>query len=335
MAYIRTFIFLFSCILFSGCVSLHPEYSQRTDVEQFAAKMSREYHFDEAQLLTLFNHVRTNQKIIHAMTKPHEASPWYRYRPIFVTAQKVKEGARFWQQHARTLAYAEKQYGVPPQIIIAILGVETNYGKNQGADNALEALSTLAFSYPPRAHYFQSELTQYLLLTREIQIDPLRVKSSYAGALGQAQFMPSSYRDYAIGYLHAGRGDLFRNTDDAIISVANYFKLHGWEKGGIVAVRAHLRGKGYTSLPPHQKKPIFTLAQLAHYGVYSTQRLPSNLQAFLIKLQDLHANEYWLGFHNFYVIMRYNTSPLYAMAVYQLSQQIKKENQMLSLYKQR
>lgn len=285
-----TKLFCLTILLFlTGCAT---SYGQRPDVQQFIQQMSTKHNFDQKQLTQLFDQVKPDKRVIKAMTAPHEALPWYKYRPIFVTDKRAQAGAVFWHQHQKTLADAAKQYGVPPEIIVAIIGVETYYGQLQGSFSALTALSTLAFDYPPRAKYFRSELEQFLLLTRDEMLNPLTVHSSYAGALGQPQFMPSSYRQYAVDCDQDQKIDLFSNTDDIIASVANYFAAHGWQHGGLIALHAWNPNK----LPKHAK---------------------------LLTLQAKTGNENWYIFPNFSVIMRYNTSPLYAMAVYQLSQMIK------------
>lgn len=287
-------------LLLVGCTS---SYQQQPQVQQFIQEMVTEHNFNRDQLVSLFSQMQPNKKVIAAMTRPHESLPWYRYYPIFLTEDRANQGANFWRQHQQSLSYAEQHYGVPAAIIVAVLGVETRYGKTQGGYKAFDALSTLAFNYPPRKKYFQSELEQYLLLTRSIQLDPTTVMASYAGALGQPQFMPSSYRTYAVSYSNNGRPDLFHNSDDAIVSIANYLKSNGWQQDGLVAVPAQVLGK----------------------LKYAKQRNINPQKDFLIKLQAKNGPEYWLGFHNFHVIMSYNASPLYAMAVYQLSEWIKKD----------
>jgi membrane-bound lytic murein transglycosylase B len=313
--------------LLTGCATAN--YAGRSNAQQFIQQMADQQGFDRDQLTHLFSQVKPNKKIIRAISKPHETLPWPAYRAIFVTADRAQAGALFWRQHAPLLNYAAQKYGVAPEIIVAILGVETRYGQHAGSFSALEALSTLAFNYPPRAAYFRGELQQYLLLTRDLALDPLQLRSSYAGALGEPQFMPSSYRHYAISYNSDGHPNLFTNWDDVIVSVGNYFKANGWEKDGLVALPARLSGEHYSAILHHGYKPAFTLTQLAQAGVYPayaghlTSTLALKQTAGLLAL-PVHADtQHWLTFHNFYVITRYNTSPLYAMAVYQLSQLIK------------
>lgn len=315
----RFFLAFVISFLLSGCVAA---YQQRNDVQAFIQQMSVQHHFDQKQLTELFNQVKFNPHIISTMNAPHEGLPWYRYRVLFVTPERAKAGAEYWRDHAATLAAAEKKYGVPAQIIVAILGVETNYGRFQGTYRVLDSLATLAFDYPPRAPYFKGELEQYLLLTREIRLDPLAVKGSYAGAIGQPQFMPSSYRHYGIDSTGKGYSDLIHNSDDVIFSVANYFKGYGWQPGQPVAVPAKVTGQEFAPLVTAKTKK--TVAEFKNYGVSPTLALVTTAgSACLMPLDDSDGPEYWLAFQNFDVIMRYNTSPRYAMAVYQLGEAIK------------
>ncbi len=323
LPFLKRFLMTVLLITLTGCAT---NYAARPDVQQFIKQVSSKDKFSKMQLTELFSQIKPNQTIIHNMTTPHEAMPWYTYYPIFLQADRAQEGADFWHKHAATLAYAQKRYGVPPEIIVAILGVETRYGQRQGKYSAFDALSTLAFDYPPRSPYFKSELEHYLLLTREASFDPLSLKGSYAGALGAAQFMPSSYRHYAICYSGKGHSDLFNNADDAIVSIANYFAVHGWQAGGPVAVKAKIIGYRYTYLPAQNLNPQLTLGQFAHcYGIYPAKPYALQEKASLIVLANKTGVEDWLGFHNFYVITRYNTSKMYAMAVYQLSAWIRSD----------
>jgi membrane-bound lytic murein transglycosylase B len=285
--------FLFLTLWLTGCATTNPDYSQRPEVQNFIDEMVVRHHFNRSQLTNLFDQVTPRKIIIKSTSKPKESIEWYNYRPIFVTSQRAREGADFWRAHAKTLAEAQQRYGVPAEIIVAIIGVETRYGQHMGGHRVIDALSTLSFDYPRRARFFRSELENYLLLTRDVPtLNPATLRGSYAGAIGEPQFMPSSYRHYAVDSTGKGYSDLINNSDDAILSVANYFKGHGWITGGRVATSA-------------QQKCLAC--------------------AKLLVLQGKTGPEYWYCFHNFYVITRYNTSPLYAMAVYQLSEMIRKD----------
>lgn len=297
-------------------------YCQRPEVSQFIYQMSSEHHFTPQYLTQVFNQVEPKPQIIRIMTTPHEGLPWYRYRALFLTPLRAKQGSEFGHQHHSILAKAERYYGVPPSIILGILGVETNYGRTQGTYRVIDALSTLAFYYPPRAKYFRGELEQFLLLTRENSWNPLTIRGSYAGAIGQPQFMPTSYRELAIDSSSKGYSDLITNCDDTVMSVANYFKGKGWTKGGLVAVRATVKGQNYRKLAAKEKH---TLNELKNYGVFPQNPVHTHEKAYLMGLAGQQGTEYWLIFHNFDVIMRYNTSPRYAMVVYQLGEWIKRK----------
>lgn len=312
------YAFLCLCYTLTACSS---QYSNREDVQQFINKVSTKDNFDRHELAQLFNTVKTDPVVLKTMTRPSEAKPWASYRKIFLTQKKIVGGAEFWDQHADTLRRAEKQFGVPSRVMVAILGVETQYGQHQGNFKVFNTLSTLGFDYPPRAKYFRYELEQYLLLTRQQGFPVLQLEGSYAGALGEPQFMPSSYRDYAIDYSGDGKADLFNNSDDAIGSIGNYLQRKGWQRGQPITMRANVTGHAYTSLPS-TTKPTMTLKELARYGITPVKPMPENTKAIFMAFDNGNEIEYWLGFENFAVIMRYNTSRMYALAVDQLGVKI-------------
>jgi membrane-bound lytic murein transglycosylase B len=299
--------------------------TQRADVRAFIQEMQQKHGFDARSLTREFKQVRMRQKIIDAITRPAEAKPWHKYRPIFVTPSRIKEGVTFWNDHDRELRQAEKTYGVPPEIIVAIIGVETRYGRHTGGYRVMDSLSTLAFNYPKRAKFFRNELAEYLLLTREEGLDPLAVKGSYAGAMGKAQFISSSYRNFAVDFNHDGRRDLWNDSADAIGSVANYFKRHQWQPGQpvIFPVPKAENRPTYALLAEKGYKPHTPIRELAQKGILPPKGVDPATKAALIELDTRQGAEYWLGLDNFYVITRYNHSPLYAMAVYQLGQAIR------------
>jgi membrane-bound lytic murein transglycosylase B len=302
--------------------------AQRADVQAFINDMASKHGFDRQNLSRLFGQVELKQKIIDAITRPAESKPWFQYRPIFVTKTRIEEGVAFWNQHRAELERAEKEYGVPAEIIVAIIGVETRYGRHKGGYRVMDSLSTLAFEYPKRAKFFLSELEQYLLLAREEGLDPLSIKGSYAGAMGKAQFISSSYRNYAVDFDGDGKRDLWNNTADAIGSVANYFKRHRWQPGGKIASPALVGGNHIQVTVSKGYKPHSSVAELRKNGVTPRTRLDPEAQAALIELQNKNGREYWVGLNNFYVITRYNHSPLYAMAVYQLGQEILSQREL-------
>ncbi|MEH6587573.1 MAG: lytic murein transglycosylase B [Halioglobus sp.] len=281
--------------------------------------------FDRMELTAIFTEASRQESILTAMSRPAEKTKaWYEYREIFLNDKREKQGLEFYQEHMETLKRAEKETGVPAEIIVAIIGVETYYGRIAGSYRVIDALSTLAFDYPRRSEFFTKELKHYLILTRDQGMDPLELKGSYAGAMGYGQFMPSSYRSYAIDFDGDDKADIWNNPVDAIGSVANYFKAHGWTEDGQVIVPA----EPTADLPEEMMsrgrnlKPRFTVAEFAAAGLEPQAEVDPAAEAIGIEFELADSMEYWLGLHNFYVITRYNHSAMYAMSVYQLSQRI-------------
>lgn len=294
-------------------------------VDPFMKTMVQKHGFDAKEIQHIIAQAQYEPHIIESISRPYEKQSWDQYRQHFLKPERIKQGAIFLREHHDTLMRAEKEYGVPASLITAIIGVETNFGRYLGKYRVLDSLYTLSFYYPPRSPFFQSELEQFLLLTRENNIDPTTPMGSYAGAIGQPQFMPSSYRQYAVDYNNDGKKDLSNNTDDSIGSVANYFKEKGWHRGEAVAVPATVEGKAFLSLPENVMKPNYTIKTLSTYGVKPTSHLPPEEKAtFLPLVKNAPSEQYWLGLHNFYVITRYNHSINYAMAIYELSKAIEK-----------
>ncbi|MBL1320150.1 MAG: lytic murein transglycosylase B [Methylophaga sp.] len=291
---------------------------------QFINKMEQKHGFDADELTQLFAKVKVKDSILKAISRPAEKSkPWYDYRKIFIQEKRIKGGITFWQQHVEVLQRAEQQYGVPAEIIIAILGVETRYGGNVGSYRVVDALSTLAFRYPPRSKFFRSELENFLLLTREENMSILDPVGSYAGAMGLGQFMPSSYRAYAVDFDGDEKRDIWTNPDDAIGSIANYIKLHGWIVGESIAHRTELSSEVPTAFVEKGYKPTLSREQLAAAGV-SLKNVPyADDKIALISLTQEKGEEYWLVRQNFYSITRYNHSRMYAMTVKQLAELIR------------
>jgi len=264
-----------------------------------------------------------NQTVLDAIQRPWEARPWHEYYPIFLTSERIDAGVAFWREHRQTLEQAETTYQVPAQMIVAIIGVETFYGRHKGTYPVLDALYTLGFHYPPRSDFFSAELARFVQLSRQEGLSLTDTHGSYAGAMGWGQFIPSSYLAYAVDFDGDGRRDLLNNPVDAIGSVANYFHRHGWRAGEPVALRA--------TATPAQAAPWLSpdlewqppWSQLAADGIHTGRPLDADVPVKLFAFSQPEQDEYWLGLHNFYVITRYNRSPLYAMAVYQLAQAIK------------
>lgn len=296
------------------------DYAGSAQVDEFIAELSRDYGFASEQLVSLFQEAERKQAILDAISRPAErVKPWKEYRPIFITDARVARGVDFWRQHEAALARAEQEYGVPAQVIVAIIGVETFYGRNTGNYRVIDALSTLGFDYPPRAPFFRKELREFLLLAREEQVDPLSLTGSYAGAMGLPQFMPSSFRAYAVDFDADGHIDIWGNPTDAIGSVASYFKRHGWVAGAPVVSRAELDGAQAEQGLSAGLEPVKSLGELRSLGWKSADRLDDGTPVTAFRLEGEKGDEYWLGLPNFYVITRYNRSVMYAMAVHQLS----------------
>jgi membrane-bound lytic murein transglycosylase B len=282
--------------------------------------------FSETQINDFLAKAQYNQKVIDAISRPWEAKPWHQYRPRFLTEARLKAGLAFWQANEASLSRAAETFGVEPQMIVAIIGIETHYGKTMGSFPVRDALYTLGFYYPPRASFFLKELAELQQLEKDEQLDLATLKGSYAGAMGLGQFMPSSYRYYAVDFDGDGRRDLLGSVDDAIGSVANYFHQHGWQPGAPVAIRVMPR----TDISPDARlwdgKPLsMSVAEVLgkDLGLSDSRDLNAAQPAMLVKLEQENSNEYWLGLKNFYVITRYNRSPLYAMAAYEFSEQLK------------
>ncbi len=323
---IRRFISLLALfVLVNHATASTQLLSDSKAVRNFINEMVEQHAFNSNELQTVFDQANLHQSILDAISRPAESKPWYEYRPIFVTADRSKGGARFWQEHASALQKASNVYGVPEEIMVAIIGVETRYGRHTGRYPVLDALSTLAFAYPPRSSFFRKELKEYLLMTREEGLTPGKQMGSYAGAMGMPQFIPSSFRHYAVDFDNDGKRDLWTSPVDAIGSVGNYFKQHHWKPGQTIASPVKVHGSRYQALIDDDLKPRYSPQELMDNGVILPQGLAADLKGVLIKLESNNGPEYWVGWHNFYVISRYNHSALYSMAVYQLSEQIKQQ----------
>lgn len=308
---------LFCFISISTSVQADASFVSQPNVQAFIDEMVKKHHFQKTELIALFDSVKIRPKVMQSIKKPLEKKPWHTYQLMFVTEWRIRNGVEFWNKHREVLERAEKIYGVPASIIVATIGVETKYGRNTGEYPVIDALTNIAFSDSPRAAFFRSELEQFLLLTREQHVNPRSVTGSYAGAIGQPQFMPSSYRNYAVNFSGSGTIDLSHNVADIIGSVANYYKKHGWQTNQPVAIPASMTGGKFQVRFAKQKS--LSRSELIEYGVTPPTYSLTDQRYKIIELQNYYGNEYWLGFRNFDVIKRYNPSDLYAMAVYQLS----------------
>ncbi len=296
---------------------------QRQPIKGMIDELVTQHGFDRQQLQQLFAQVELKPGVVERITRPAEALPWYKYRNIFVKEKRIRQGVEFWNQHAGILARARREFGVPEEIIVAILGVETRYGRHRGGFRVMDSLTTLALDYPKRSKFFTRELKQFLLLARQENFNPLAIMGSYAGAMGKPQFIASSYHHYAIDFDGDGIRDLLDNTADAIGSVANYLKRHNWRPGQPIATRAFVNADKHHDWVKQGIKPKVSLAKARDYGVRWEGDLSLKHKAALIELEQPDGPEYWLGLNNFYVITRYNHSQLYAMAVYQLAEHIR------------
>jgi membrane-bound lytic murein transglycosylase B len=295
-------------------------------IPEFIDEMVAKHKFNRDELTNAFQHAELRQSVIDAINSPATAKPWVDYRAIFVNDNNVREGLEFWRMHARTLLRAERKYGVPESIIVALLGVETHFGQHMGKFRTLDALTTLAFDYPRRADFFRNELEQYLLLSRDQDFDLMAVDGSYAGAMGIPQFMPSSYLKYAVDFDHDGKIDILHDPIDAIGSVANYFKQFGWKRREPVTEQVTVSPDSCVGslLEPR------TVAAWKSAGVMPENRVAAGNSARLMDFDVADGKEFWLAFNNFDVITRYNNSDFYAMSVYQLSEALRKARRNLT-----
>ena len=305
-----------------------PNYADRPDVRLFIDEMVAGYGFDARALRRFFAKVRYQQSVVNAMSRPVMAPPkWYEYAPQFLSSARIDGGVAFWRANAATLERAENEFGVPAEIVVAIIGVETFYGRNAGSYRVADALTTLAFDYPRRAEYFRNELKQFLLQAREQKISPLAPKGSYAGAHGLPQFMPSSLRDYAVDYDGDGKIDLAGDVDDAIGSVANYLARHGWQTGDPVMERAAIEINRQEDVEGALDGGISdrrTLESWQREGI-SASGIPESFggeSVGVLMLEEEDEPSYWIVLNNWYVLTRYNRSRLYASAVWQLAQEV-------------
>jgi membrane-bound lytic murein transglycosylase B len=297
------------------------------ELEQFIQNFSAQNQYPQARLRKLFAQARIRSEILSATERPKEALPWYDYRKIFLTDDQRKRGAQFWTRNRDALARATERYGVPAEIIVAIIGIETQYGRNPGDFPVIDALTTLWLYYPPRADFFRHELEEFLLLTRELGVDPLSVKGSYAGALGMPQFISSSYRRYAVDFDNDGKRDLFKSAADAIGSVANFLQVHGWETGAPIFDEVELRGTRYFWIERLGLKPALSVGDLAEYGIVPRANPALDRRAALIALEGEMGPFYRLGYTNFHAITYYNRSKRYAMAVAELAGRLRRDHE--------
>ncbi|CAA0094592.1 Membrane-bound lytic murein transglycosylase B [Zhongshania aliphaticivorans] len=303
--------------------SAQADYSSHAGSAEFVKTMVEKHNFDKEWVQAILKQAEAKQSILDAMSRPAESvMTWERYRKIFIQDSRVTQGVQFWEEHRDELARAEKEYGVPASMIVGIIGVETRYGRNTGSYRVVDALATLGFDFPRRSKFFLGQLEEYMLMVREQGIEPFSLKGSYAGAMGFGQFIPSSYRAYAVDFDGDGKVDIVNSSVDAIGSVANYFKRHGWRYGEPVVSSAVIKEGVDQALFNTGLKPVKTVAQFRDAGITTKATLDAAQKATAMRLDGADGDEYWVGLKNFYVITRYNHSAMYAMAAYQLSQLI-------------
>ena len=323
MVKLSTLLMLTVSMFFSAMVSADT-YLKREEVDAYIDELIQQHQFSRQELEEVLKAAERRQDIIDLMRRPAERRlNWHEYSKIFLDEQRISGGVEFWRQNRASLERAQREYGVAPEVIVAIIGVETRYGRVTGRHRVVDALMTLAFDYPPRASFFRKELTQFLLLAREEGKSPLGLMGSYAGAMGYGQFIPSSFRNYAVDFDQDGVRDIWQNRVDAIGSVANYFSRHGWRGATevTVPVRVKVETEQLLAIANESLRPTHSVAEMAQMGVI-VDGLDPDAKVLLLRLAGGEKPEYWLGFDDFYVITRYNHSRLYAMAVYQLGQEI-------------
>jgi membrane-bound lytic murein transglycosylase B len=295
----------------------------RPEIVAFIKEVTQREGLKRKEVQRLLKEARPQPKIIDIMNRPIEkVAPWYEYREHFVNPERVSDGAQFWADHRESLERVAETYQVPPEYLVAILGVETRYGRITGHYRVLDALATLAFDYPPRHSYFAGELAQFMVLAKEKQLDPLTTTGSYAGAMGAPQFMPSAYRRYAVAAGNDERRDLWSDWDDILASVANYLHENGWKPGQPVLAETRIDPAATFHIEPHNLELNETVDTLGAHGVTVDAEVPADTPAVLILAEQPDGPSYRVGFHNFYVLTRYNTSARYAMAVHDLAQAI-------------
>ena len=317
----KLIILVFFCV--SGFAADHP------GTEDFVLRATTEFGLQETEVRELLAGAEYQQSIVDAISRPAEGKPWHEYRKIFLTDSRIRQGIEFWNENRELIATASDKFGVDEEVIVSIIGVETAYGRITGGYRTVQALVTQGFYYPQnlssdRSEFFSNELLQYMQLAVEEGLPADKVKGSYAGAMGMGQFMPSSYREYAVDLDADGKRDLWQSTPDVIGSVANYLHRHGWQANQPVVRRARASQGASFDMIKRSLKPTLSVAEWQEKGFTSSSELSPALPAAVMKLVEKDRNSYWLTFNNFYVITRYNRSPRYAMAVYELSQEIKK-----------
>ena len=299
---------------------------ERDNIKIFIENMVEKHGFDKKELSSILAQAESKESILNAISRPAERTlTWNQYRDIFIKDERIEAGVKFWKEHSETLNLISEETGVSIEILVGIIGVETYYGRITGGYRVIDALSTLAFDYPKRSPFFTRELEEYLLIAKEEKMDPFDATGSYAGAMGSPQFMPSSYRAYAVDSDNDGKRDIWNNWSDVIGSVANYFIEHGWQRGNEVIVPANYDESSSKIEIKNGLKATETVASLKYQGASFTTNMDDSHPAELLKLEQENVSNYWVGMHNFFVITKYNHSIMYGLAVHQLGQEIASE----------
>jgi membrane-bound lytic murein transglycosylase B len=306
-------------------------------VKEFINNMADKHNFNKRELITIFSQIRLQVPVIKSaskepkkekkIVKKSKPMTWNKYRSLFVNKQRIEDGVIFWEKYHKTINDAETKYSIPSEVIVAILGVETNYGKTKGKYPTLEALTKRAFGNYRRKNFYKNELESFLLMVRDNLIPPLSIKGSYAGAMGYPQFISSSYRHYAVDFNLDGKIDLFSNPIDSIGSIANYFHKHYWQKGALIATKVNLDEKHMVLAKKTTNKPVQTAKTWREKGLNIDDNIANETKIayILLENEDESNNETWATFWNFYVVTRYNHDNRYAMAVFQLANKIKQK----------
>ncbi|MDH3417934.1 MAG: lytic murein transglycosylase B [Gammaproteobacteria bacterium] len=319
--FVRIFAIAAACLLAAASGAYAQDAAQAQ--ADFIARMVASHGFERDSLEALFAEIEINDRVLEAISRPAErVLAWYEYQDLFLTEARIASGVEFWTENAGRIEAVSEAYGVPAQMIVAILGIETWFGTRMGSYRVLESLSTLAFAYPRRSRFFSNELEAFLLLARDEQFDPLGVLGSYAGAMGAGQFIPTSFRAYAVDGDSDGRRDLWENWEDVLGSVANYFKVHGWRADEPVVARAARAPGDASPVPANSMDLNETVASLKERGYEFTTAFPESTPVTVLGLEGRDGTEYWVGYHNFRVITRYNRSVMYALVAQQLGEAI-------------
>ena len=316
------------CLALGQGAAAAEDYVEREDVRAYLDSIASRHGFDRDWLTSVIADASHQESIIAAISRPAErALAWHEYRDIFVTERRIAGGGEFWSANQDALDAAAERYNVPPHIVVAIIGVETNYGGNTGSYRVLDALTTLGFDYPRRAEFFRGQLTEFLLLVREEGMDASALKGSYAGAMGLGQFIPSSYRTFAVDFDNDGTRDIWNNRTDAIGSVANYFAEHRWKGAPVIAFRVDSPPANAAELVDPELKPTRTAGDLRGLGIAVPAEVSNDEPASLHRFEAADGVEYWVGLGDFYAITRYNHSRMYALAVFELAEAIRERRE--------